>query len=86
MVAKQVIFKELLTGDGLTIGGIAIYEDYEQGTDCPFLKLQGVICGECGVYLEAEDCKIVKVLDTWWNIDEAIKDNIYPDGTRGFRT
>ena len=77
MTYKQVIFKELLTGDELTIGGIAIYEDD---------KLQGVICGECGTYLEAEDCTIVEVLNTWWSIDEAIKDNIYPDGTRGFRT
>ena len=85
MVAKQVIFKELLTGDELAIGGIAIYEDYMQGADCPFLELQGVICGECGAWLDAEDVEIISTLDDWWPIDEAISQNFYPDDTRGFR-
>ena len=85
MVAKQVIFKDLLEDDSLPTGGIAIYEDYWQGTNCPFLELQGVICGECGAWLEAEDVEIISTLEQWWALDEAIKDNIAPDGTRGFR-
>lgn len=85
MVAKQVIFKDLLEDDSLPTGGIAIYEDYWQGTDCPFLELQGVICGECGAWLEADDVEIISTLDQWWTLDEAIKDNVAPDGTRGFR-
>lgn len=85
MVAKQVIFKDLLEDDSLPTGGIAIYEDYWQGTDCPFLELQGVICGECGGWIDAEDVEIISTLDQWWDLNEAIKDNIAPDGTRGFR-
>lgn len=85
MVAKQVIFKDLLEDDSLPTGGIAIYEDYWQGTDCPFLELQGVICGECGAWLDAEDVEIISTLEQWWTLDEAIKDNVTPDGTRGFR-
>ena len=85
MVAKQVIFKDLLEDDSLPTGGIAIYEDYWQGTDCPFLELQGVICGECGLWLDAEDVEIISTLNQWWTLDEAIKDNVAPDGTRGFR-
>lgn len=85
MVAKQVIFKDLLEDDSLPTGGIAIYEDYWQGTDCPFLELQGVICGECGAWLDAEDVEIISTLEQWWTLDEAIKDNVASDGTRGFR-
>jgi hypothetical protein len=85
MVAKQVIFKDLLEDDSFPTGGIAIYEDYWQGTDCPFLELQGVICGECGEWLDAEDVEIISTLEQWWTLDEAIKDNVAPDGTRGFR-
>ena len=85
MVAKQVIFKDLLDDDSLPTGGIAIYEDYWQGTDCPFLELQGVICGECGSWIDAEDVEIISTLEQWWPIDEAISQNFYPDDTRGFR-
>lgn len=84
MVAKQVIFKDS-EENGYPTGGIAIYEDYFQGTDCPFLELKGVICGECGEWIDAEDVEIISTLDAWWSIDEAIKNNIAPDGTRGFR-
>lgn len=80
MVAKQVIFKELLTGDSLYIGGIAIYKDFGH-----YLELQGVICGECGVWLDAEDVEIISTLDEWWTLDETIKQNLYPDNIRGFR-
>lgn len=85
MVAKQVIFKDLLEDDSLPLSGIAIYEDYWQGTDCPFLEFQGVICGECGEWLDAEDVEIISTLEQWWTLDEAIKQNLYPDDTRGFR-
>jgi hypothetical protein len=89
MVAKQVIFRDTFDAEddncSPLLGGIAIYEDYFQGTDAPFLELKGVICGECGGWIEAEDCEILEVLDTWWTLDEAIKDNVKPDGTRGFR-
>ena len=89
MVAKQVIFRDAFDAEDYNcsplLGGIAIYEDYFQGTDAPFLELKGVICGECGGWIDAEDVEIVSTLDEWWPIDEAIKDNIAPDGTRGFR-
>ena len=84
MIAKQVIFKDS-EENGHPTGGIAIYEDYAQGADAPFLELQGVICGECGSWIEADDVEIISTLDAWWSIDEAIKHNIAPDGTRGFR-
>lgn len=82
MIAKQVIFKDM---EGDILGGIAIYEDYFQGTDTPLLELQGVICGECGAWIEGEDVEIISTLDSWWSLDEAITQNFYPDGTRGFR-
>lgn len=85
MVAKQVIFKDLLDNDSLPTGGVAVYEDYFQGTDCPFLELQGVFCGECGEWLDAEDIEIISTLDEWQSLDEAIQNNIRPDDTRGFR-
>ena len=85
MIAKQVIFRDTFEDDSLPIGGIAIYEDYWQGTDAPFLELQGVICGECGSWIDAEDVEIISTLDDWWPIDGAILHNFYPDDTRGFR-
>lgn len=85
MVAKQVIFRDFFEeeadGYGTPLGGIAIYE----GEDNENLILEGVICGECGGWIDAEDCEILEVLNTWWTLDEAIKDNFKPDGTRGFR-
>lgn len=85
MVAKQVIFKDLLDNDSLPTGGIAVYEDYFQGTNCPFLELQGVFCGECGEWLDAEDVEIITTLDEWESLDGTIQNNIRPDDTRGFR-
>lgn len=89
VVAKQVIFRETFDAEDYNcsplLGGIAIYEDFGQGADCPFLELQGIICGECGGWFEADDVKIISTLDEWKNLDEAIKQNFYPDGTRGFR-
>lgn len=87
MVAKQVIFRDFFEDEtgSVPMGGIGIYEDYFQGTDAPFLELKGVICGECGGWIEAEDVEIISTLDQWWSLDEAIKDNVAPDGTRGFR-
>ena len=85
MIVKQVIFKDLFENDSFPTGGIAIYEDFGQGADAPFLELQGVICGECGSWIETEDVEIISTLDKWWSIDEAISQNFYPDGTRGFR-
>lgn len=85
MVYKQCLFKELLTGDCLTLAGIAIFDDYLQGDNAIYLELQGVICAECGEYLEAEDVEIVSVLENWWSLNEEMKDLFYPDDTRGFR-
>ena len=87
MVAKQVIFKDLFEDEtrGVPMGGIGIYDDYFQGTDTPFLELKGVICGECGGWIEAEDVEIISTLDQWWSLDEAITQNFYSDDTRGFR-
>lgn len=86
MVYKLCLFKDTLSNPEITLGGIAVYEDYIQDdSNSPFLELTGVICGECGGWLEADDVEIVSVLDQWWSIDEAIKDNFYPDDTRGFR-
>ena len=86
MIAKQVIFRDFFEDEkgGMPMGGIGIYEDYFQGTDAPFLELKGVICGECGGWIEAEDVEIISTLDQWWDLDEAIQKNFYPDGTRGF--
>lgn len=85
MVAKQVIFKELFAEDCLLTGGIAIYEDFGQGKDCPFLELQGVICGECGEWINAEYVEIYEDADYWESLDEAIQNIIRPDNTRSFR-
>lgn len=85
VVAKQVIFRETFDDCSPLLGGIAIYEDFGQGADCPFLELQGIICGECGGWIEAVNAEIISTLDKWWPIDEAIKQNLYPDDTRGFR-
>ena len=84
MVAKQVIFTDLNT-ETQNIAGIAIYEDFRQGPDCPFLELFGVVCGVCGEWLEPERVEIDKTLDRWWGIDGAIESNLFPDDTRGFR-
>lgn len=92
MVAKQVIFREVVENeDGEYIpftcstGGIAIYEDYEQGENAPFLELQFVICAECGVLLGEDQVEIIETLDSWGSLDEAIQNYAKPDGTRGFR-
>ena len=86
MVAKQVIFRDISSAiDTLPVGGIALYEDYGQGKDYPALELQGVICGECGAFITADDCEIITVCDIWWTLADVIDENIRPDGTRGFR-
>lgn len=85
MVYKQCLFIDKLGNPEETLGGIGIFDDYLQGDDAPYLELQGIICGECGEWLEAEDVEIVSVLENWWSIENAIKDNFYPDDTRGFR-
>ena len=82
MVAKQVIFRDTFGDVSLPIGGIAIYEG---SFDTPFRELRGVICGECGGWIDAEAVEIISTLDKWWPIDEAISQNFYPDDTRGFR-
>lgn len=85
MIYKLCLFKDNCSPE-ITLGGIAVYEDYLQDDpNCPFLELTGVICGQCGEWLEAEDVEIISVLNQWWSIDEAIKDSFYPDDTRGFR-
>lgn len=85
MIAKQVIFKDTFEENSLPTGGIALYEDYGQGKDYPALELIGIICGECGAFIEADDCEIITVCDTWWTLADVIDENIRPDGTRGFR-
>ena len=91
MFFKQVIFKDLLDEENASpTGGIAIYKgvlgwDGDKKTYCTVLELEGVICGECGCWIEAEDIEILSTLDNWWSIDEAIQNNIKPDDTRGFR-
>ena len=84
MICKQVIFTDL-EAEEQNVAGIAVYEDFGQGPDCPFLELFGVICGICGEWLEPERVEINKTLDNWWQIAYVIEDNMYPDGTRGFR-
>jgi len=76
MEYKLCKFKDLFEEESAILGGIAAYED---GT------LIGVICGECGSWLEAKDVEIIETLPTWWSISEAILDNCIPDDTRGFR-
>ena len=77
MIYKQCVFvdkyDESETNDSFSVpyGGIAVYEDYQQG-DLALAELQGVICGECGGWLDADACKILKVSDTWKSLDEAI--------------
>lgn len=89
MVAKQVIFREAFDAEDYNcsplLGGIAIYEDFGQGSDAPSPELQGIICGECGGWIEAVNAEIISTLEQWWTLDEAIKQNLYPDDTRGFR-
>lgn len=84
MICKQVIFTDLEM-EVQNIAGIAVYEDFGQGSECPFAELRGVICGVCGEWLEPERVEIDKTLDRWWGIDGAIEDNFFPDDTRGFR-
>ena len=87
MVAKQVIFDYSETEDFVPTGGIAIYEDYGQGRDYPALELLGVFCGDCGIWIPADDeyLDIIAVRDEWWPMSEEIDNCIRPDGTRGFR-
>lgn len=85
MIYKLCRFRDTLEEDTPILGGIAIYEDYCQGTVAPYYELVGVICGECGSFIEAEDVEIIEVIENWWSISEAILDNCAPDGMRGFR-
>lgn len=85
MVYKQCLFIDKLENSEEKLAGIAVFDDYLQGDNAVYLELQGVICAECGEYLEAEDVEIVNVLDNWWSINEEMKDLFYPDDTRGFR-
>lgn len=78
MIFKQVYFKDLLEEESEPCGGIAVYEDFQQGKDCPFLELKGVICGECGNWVEADDVSIIVESDTWWSISSAIEENVIP--------
>ena len=88
MIYKQCLFVDFLE-DGETASephaGIAVYEDFCQGENAPFMELQGVICAECGGWIEPKDCEVVATLDKWWSLEEAIGQNFYPDDTRGFR-
>ena len=80
MIAKQVIFKDTSDENSLPTGGIALfYGDYS------IPELLGVICGECGAWIDANDCEIITVCDEWWTLADVIDENIRPDGTRGFR-
>lgn len=65
--------------------GIAVYDDHCQG-DTAIADLMGVICGECGQFIEADNCVVLTTLDNWWSIEEAISNNFTPDDIRGFRT
>lgn len=85
MVYKQCLFIDKLSNPEEKLAGIAVFNDYLQGDNAVYLELQGVICTECGEYLEAEDVEIVSVLENWWSINEEMKDLFYPDDTRGFR-
>lgn len=64
--------------------GIAVYNDYCQG-DFAIADFEGVICGECGEFIDADSCLIIETLDNWWSLEEAIADNFTPDDVRGFR-
>ena len=76
MEYKLCKFKVSFEDEPAILGGIAAYEDD---------VLIGVICGEYGSWIEAEDVEIIKTLPYWWSISEAILDTCDPDGTRGFR-
>lgn len=90
MICKQCLFIEYLDDDPISTSvsepqtGIAIYDDFFQG-ESPMMELRGVICGGRGRWIEPEDCEVVATLDKWWSLEEAIGQNFYPDGTRGFR-
>lgn len=85
MVYKQCLYIDKLSNPEEKLAGIAVFDDYLQGDNAVYLELQGVICAECGEYLEAEDVEIISVLENWWSINEEMKDLFYPDDTRGFR-
>lgn len=88
MYFKQVIFKYPVSENAIPYGGIAAYElDYNSDYSKPKSILVGVLCGECGGYIEGDDddLEIIEVLPEWRSLDIAIQDNIRPDGTRGFR-
>lgn len=90
MIYKQCLFVDIFENNEDEIqfssphAGIAVYEDFCQG-ESPMMELRGVICAECGGWIEADDCQVVKTLDKWWSLEEAIEQNFYPDDTRGFR-
>ena len=62
MTFKQVQFKANDT-ESLT-GGIAIYEDD---------KLQGIICGCCGGFIEPEDIEKIEPFKAWMDIEADIR-------------
>lgn len=91
MIYKQCLFVELFGEDdegnkhqSLPCAGIAVYDDHGQ-EDSVWATFEGVICAECGGWIEANDCEVIKTLDKWWSLEGAIEQNFYSDDTRGFR-
>lgn len=62
---KQVKFTDKFEDSSVStrpIGGIGVFEDD---------KLIGIICGECGSFIEADDISWYEVM-TWTDISDAI--------------
>lgn len=92
MICKQCIFlnvDENEIRDEVVISrpfhGIALYDDHCT-EDFNLADLVGVICAECGAFIPADECVVIKTLDRWWSFEEAISQNFFPDDVRGFRS
>lgn len=71
MIYKQCKFRDTaLEDDGENgyLGGIAVLEDYGKAQ-----VLQGVICGCCGGFVEADDIAEIKYYDDWIDIEDCIR-------------
>lgn len=70
MIYKQCKFRDYgLEDDGEVgyLGGIAVLEDYGKAQ-----VLQGVICGCCGGFVEADDIVEIKYYDDWIDLCDTI--------------
>lgn len=75
MIYKQCKFKDFAAIDNNDdwIGGIAILKTITIGEEgVTQEKLDGVICGCCGSFIEADEIVVIKYFEDWVDISEKI--------------